>query len=469
LDAAPPSNIISDGDVYTSDATAIATLAGIYTNMSDPGGSGVGGFVGAYGISARCGLSADEFSLYTESLAPDLQAYFRNNLTANGSPATGSEIWTPLYNYIYRCNAAIEGITKSNDLSAPVKQQLLGEAKFLRSFFYFYLVNLFGDIPIITSTNYKMNTTLSRSVQSEVYQNIVSDLKDAEKLLSANYLNETIVATSTERVRPTKWAAKALLARVYLYLHEWTMSKTTASELINENGLFTLVPLNEVFLKNSLETIWQLQPTTLYFNTEDALSFIVPETGLSEINPLYLNQVLLNSFEPYDQRRKGGNWVDSVIVNGTIIYYPFKYKRNDQNPDITSPDVMSEYLTVFRLSEQYLIRAEANAELGDLQSAISDIDVIRVRAGLPALASTNPNISQSELINVIMHERQVELFGEWGHRWLDLKRTNHVDQVMQLVTPTKANGQSWRSFQKLYPLPQTDLEKAPNLTQNDGY
>ena len=125
---------------------------------------------------------------------------------------------------------------------------------------------------------------------------------------------------------------------------------------------------------------------------------------------------------------------------------------------------------VLRLGEQYLIRAEARARLGsNLSGAIGDLDKIRSRAGLPLIATTNPGITQPALIDKIMHERQVELFSEFGHRWFDLKRTNTVDAVMNVVTPLKAAGAPWQPYQALYPIPITELQKAPNLTQNPGY
>jgi len=119
------------------------------------------------------------------------------------------------------------------------------------------------------------------------------------------------------------------------------------------------------------------------------------------------------------------------------------------------------------LGEQCLIRAEARAQQGNLNGAISDLDIIRKRAGLPLIANTNPGISQSVLLTAILHERQVELFTEWGHRWLDLKRTNNVDGVMNTVTTQK--GGTWNSDWQWYPITLSELQTAPNLVQNEGY
>jgi hypothetical protein len=120
---------------------------------------------------------------------------------------------------------------------------------------------------------------------------------------------------------------------------------------------------------------------------------------------------------------------------------------------------------VLRLGEQYLIRAEARAQQNKISDAQSDLNIIRTRAGLPNTTASDKN----SLLSEIFHERKVELFSEWGHRWLDLKRTNAVDAVMSIVTPLKANGQQWQSYQKLYPVEFSEVRKSPNLTQTPGY
>jgi starch-binding outer membrane protein, SusD/RagB family len=119
------------------------------------------------------------------------------------------------------------------------------------------------------------------------------------------------------------------------------------------------------------------------------------------------------------------------------------------------------------LSELYLARAEARAYQNNLAGAISDLDVVRKRAGVPLLHIIQPSISREDLLTAIMNERRVELFIEWGHRWLDLKRLGTVNEVMSVATPLK--GGIWNSFKQLFPLPLTDLQNNRQLIQNDGY
>jgi starch-binding outer membrane protein, SusD/RagB family len=428
-------------------------------------------------ITLFAGLSADELTLASSITNTTYLGYYQNALSATlGSPSAGSEHWTPLYNYVFKCNAAIKGLTHSTTLTPNVKQQLLGEAKFMRAFVYFYLVNLFGDVPLALTTDPEINSLLARSPKSEIYQQIVLDLTESEMLLSDKYLASSLLAITTERVRPTKWAAKALLARVYLYTGEYAKSETESTSVINNSTLYGPLPtLNNAFLKNSREAIWQIQPTSINFNTGDAQTFIIPATGPStggdEENPVYLSQTLLKSFEPSDQRALNGNWVDTTIytissaplVQDTIAF-AYKYKINS-SPGVTSANSMAEYFMVLRLGEQYLIRSEARVYLGNIGGAQSDLNTIRNRAGLSNTIAGD----MASLLNAILHERQVELFCEWGHRWLDLKRTNNVDHVMLTITPQKANATAWKSFQQLYPIPVLELQKAPNLIQNPDY
>ncbi|WP_315815288.1 RagB/SusD family nutrient uptake outer membrane protein [Paraflavitalea speifideaquila] len=100
-----------------------------------------------------------------------------------------------LYNFVFKCNAAIEGLTRSTTLTPAVKQQLLGEAKFMQAFMYFYLVNEFGDVPLALTTDPQANTLLARSPQAKVYEQIITDLLEAEQQLSNDYLDVTLVKT----------------------------------------------------------------------------------------------------------------------------------------------------------------------------------------------------------------------------------------------------------------------------------
>jgi hypothetical protein len=333
----------------------------------------------------------------------------------------------------------------------------MGEAKFMRALCYFYLVNLYGDVPLELGTDYKVNSLAARMPKAQVYQQMVADLKDAQGLLNGSYPDVTLLKTTTERVRPTRWAAMALLARVYLYTGDWPDAEAQADSVIAHSTLYGLSALGSVFLKNSTEAIWQLQPVTTgsVSNTSDAVEFILPVSGPSAGFPVYLSNHVTDSFEAGDKRRT--TWVGSVTAGGKTYNYAYKYKVN------SAAAAVSEYLMVLRLAEQYLIRAEARVQQGNT-GGVSDLNIIRTRAGLAAYAGP---IDKASLLSAILHERKMELFCELGHRWLDLKRTGTANAVMSGVTPGK--GGVWSGDDELYPLSITDVQEDPHLGQNPGY
>lgn len=458
VDVPIPTNAVTGPAVFTSDATAVASLNGLYVTMADAS------FIqGIYGLSLLTGVASDELDLYSPTVL-NVGEYYRNNLS-NQSTAIH---WQAYYSYMQTLNSILDGLSKSTLISEPIKKQLEGEAKFLRAFFYFYLVNLYGDVPLLLTSDWRINSTASRKSKDQVWQQIIQDLKEAQNLLSDKYLQgdaKTPYSSGSEqRVRPTKWAASTLLARAYLYTKDWVNAEAQSTALINSN-YFTLLPdLNSVFLKNSREAIWQLMSVNPTQSTKEATVYILSNSGFNEGTPSYMSSRLLNAFESNDKRNIVGNWVNSKLLAGNTRYFPYKYKETSP----VSNGNPREYFMVLRLAELYLTRGEARAHQNNLSSAIADLDMIRQRAGLPLLANTYPGISQTALLDAILHERQVEFFAE-GHRWLDLKRTGVVDAIMSITTPQKANGMQWQSYKQYWPINYKDLQLDPNLTQTPGY
>jgi starch-binding outer membrane protein, SusD/RagB family len=294
--------------------------------------------------------------------------------------------------------------------------------------------------PLETSTDYLVNGSMPRTTASKVYSQVVNDLLTAETLLTASY-------SSSTNTRPTEMAAAALLARVYLYQKDWVNAETQASMVINSGSYNLESNLNNVFLATSGETIFQLaRPAN---NTAEAIAFIPSSTS---IKPTFaVRSSLLNAFTSGDNRKI--SWLNSDTISGTAYYYPYKYKQRVNNP-------VTEYNVVLRLAEVYLIRAEARAEQNNTNGAQADINMIRNRAGL---ANTTASTSAT-LFNAIAAERQVELFAEWGHRWLDLKRTGTIDTVIGT-----AKSIVWKPADALYPIPLAQIQLNPFLTQNSGY
>ncbi len=215
----------------------------------------IGGGAGE-SITALLGLSADEFALYP-NLLQNLNETYTNSLSSNFP----LPLWSNLYSCIYQANSALEGLNKSTTLSVPIKNQLIGEAIFIRAFCNFYLVNIFGDVPLITTTDYLSNQSLARTSTAEVYDHIITDLKRAKDLLTVDFLAPDGSLT-TDRVRPNKGAASALLSRVYLYTQKWDSAEAEASELIQNSNYELLPDLNAVFLKNNKERYGTLSRVT---------------------------------------------------------------------------------------------------------------------------------------------------------------------------------------------------------------
>lgn len=449
VEVAGPGTSINKDNVYETDATAISVLNGIYAKMSRSkliDGTTINSFMSLYP-----GLSADEFVPYSIGTS-NLSAYYKNALINTTSP----NAWSSSYPLIFTINSALEGLNSSTQLSPNVKKQLLGEALFIRALHYFYLVSLYGDVPLVLTTDYKINENIPRTGKNMVFQQIEEDLKNASSYLSNDYLDINVTSVTSERIAPIKWAAVSLLARVYLYEEKYADAETEASLVINNTSLYQLVDMEDVFVSNSKETIWALKPVNSGWNTEDARLFVLPQTGPGKNWPVFLSNNLLNSFEDGDLRKS--EWVDSVVVSGGVYYYPYKYKVGSQGAPVT------EYEIVLRLAELYLIRAEARVKQDKLQDAVDDLNAIRSRAGLNNYSGI---MNVEGIFNSILHERQVELFTEWGHRWLDLKRTKTIDSLMTEVSISKQT--TWKTTAQFYPILLSELKGNPNLVQNPGY
>ena len=447
----PPSTALTRAVVYGDDLSAASAMTSIYYNMMY-GFSGLS--QGTQSISCLTGLTADEFKDYSSTFVALGQCY------TNTLSSSSAYFWTELFNEIHVANAVLEGLSVSSTVTPLEKQQLIGEAKFMRAFFDYYGTNLFGDFPLVTSTSYETNNVIHRSSQAQVYQQVISDLRDAESRLGEDFVTPTGGTITAERVRPNKWAAAALLARAYLFSGSWDSAEAQSTQIIN-SGHFGLVGhLDSVFLKNSTEAIWQLQPVRPGYNTLDAYYFVLHSVPGSGQAPVGLSASLLSTFDSGDQRL--AHWVHSFSSGGRTYYYPYKYKANKFGTSLP----VTEYLMVLRLAEQYLIRAEARAQKGNLLGAAADLNTIRMRAGLDSTQAT----TQSDLLTAIYHERQVELFTEWGHRWFDLKRTGNINAVMGSPgNVCQSKGGTWNTDWALFPIPLSERTVNPNLIQNPGY
>lgn len=447
---APIDQMVSDA-AFDNDAKAASAVRGLYSLL-------IGHYLGptpainAYGIHLQTalGVSADEMELSTTSNS--YNEFFINTITSTNT-SNNLGLWGTMYNFIYNSNAVIENLEKSKGVTDASRKQFLAEARFIRAANFFYLVNLYGDIPMPTSTDYRVNGNLPRVPVENIYNLILEDLKYAINHLAPAY-------PGTQRLRANKYAAAALLARVYLYRQDWANAEVQATSVIEDTGktLYDMeTDLKKTFLTSSKEVILQLQQPGNVLYTWDAYNF-VPSSAITV--PTYLlTDKLYQSFETGDLRKAEWLRTNTITTSGVTrsYHYPYKYKINSG-----TGTTKTESNVFLRLSEQYLIRAEARARQNKFGTAISDLDAVRKRSGIGLIANKNPGATQAQLLTLIAQERFVEFFSEYGHRWLDLKRTGQADDVLK-------NKVNWRPEAKLFPIPLDEINRNPFLTQNPGY
>lgn len=437
VDVSPPEGMLDWETTFNNEGSATAAVLELYP---------------AYDkeilplLSYLCGLSADELVATTAASAD-----FLNNSIAITNTNNSSDLWGIPFSNVRKCNLAIEGLNRATNLSPGLKNQLLGEMKFMRAALLFNLSNLYGKIPLPLSVEELENAKLPRAGTAEVWSQILGDLQSAKSLLKAEY-------PSAERARVNKYAASALLARAYLYHKEWAKAEAEATEVI-ASGLYTLSNPEGTFKKSSNETILQIYAQT---GRSSLSTFYVP--GNAGLTPRYslrtgFDLAFEKSLAGTDDLRKT-NW---TAKNNAGVYYVNKYKILTGSGD--------EYSILLRLGEVYLVRAEARAQQNNLSgsgSAETDLNMIRTRAGLESKTGLN----KVGMLAAIEQERKLELFGEYPHRWFDLKRTAGFNDAAksradEVLLPLK--GAFWQSTDVLFPVPSGQIRVNPALDQNPGY
>lgn len=422
-----PPNAIGSENAFQDSATATSVVLGIYSNL------GTGSSNALFNSIKYNAMSADEGYYFSNTSFDN----FKNNTLAAGNDA--NIMFGNLYTSIGRANYAIEGLAKAENLTPGLRSQLQGEARFLRAWLYFQLVNFFGKTPLVTNTQAIENSQLPRAEVADVYKQIITDLTEAKQLLLPAY-------PSAERARANRHAASALLAKVYLYQSNWAGAETEASAVISSGSYGLVMDLNQVFLKNSNETIWQLSLLGLAEQAAIQAIEFVPASAPTFV----LYDTLVNTFENNDQRKVA--WTKAITSQGVEYLHPYKYKTRQTTSG-------SEYPIVFRLAEMYLIRAEARANQNKTEDGVKDINEVRGRAQIGLLPL---DTGKDALLAALEHERWVELFTE-ADRWWNLKRLGKATAVLSLIKP------DWEPYQQLYPIPLQARTANPNLDDNPEY
>ena len=372
--------------------------------------------------------------------------------------------WKLQFKGITQCNLVLDNIVKVN-MPEGSKNQIIGEALFLRSYYYFLLTQVFGDVPLYLKVTPPDQLKIKKSSKEDIYKQILSDCDKA-----ANLLPNTHNGSNTGRA--TKGAALAVAAKVSLYTKDYTKVLEYTSKIKALNTYKLVKDYRENFMKltqNNTESVWEIQHTNLELGVGNFInqwwaSIKFLGYGFAEVTPLYVSV-----FEPNDPRLKFTVAMNNDPYFGLIYknsfssttYSPRKFLQS--NAELTQKADGDINYPAIRYAEVLLWEAEALIELGRMQEALAPLETVRARARaqtavpgtLPVITSTN----QATLRQAVRRERQTELGFEL-HRFFDLIRWGIA-------------AESLPGFQKgkheVFPIPQTEIDLNPSLLQNPNY
>lgn len=410
---------------------------------------------------------------------------------ANGSNTMVVWKWPRVFQGINKANQAIVNLPNV-PMNQKLKDRLIGEAKFLRAYYYFEGVRLWGDLPIMTEPVTLENVLRPRAPKAEVYKQIEQDLLDAEKLL----WNKSEYAAA-DAGRATKGAATALLMKAYLYQKKWADAKTAAERLFAANQYGLEPNFAKIFSEageNGVESIFEIQ----FANTGIDNSFTSNGNfssvfygarggwGWGHFQPTH---DLYMAYEAKDPRRDATLMTveQTAVVEGTTVakitndmtnYYPVKF--------LWEPAKRTAYWRnspinerIIRLADVYLMYAEACYHAGDQAKAREYVNLVRKRArdwGGDQTALPDVTASGTALLDAIYQERRVELALE-HHRFFDLVRTGQAEKVLKTVGYFVKRGDAARYKSKnfdpakhgVFPIYQADIDASNGLIKPNDY
>ena len=422
-----PKQEISSGAAYETSEALETALIGTYDAVSDEDMYG-GSFI------YFADLTGQDGDVFWSGTFEQPEEAFQKNFQAENSFVAA--IWTESYEAINRINNVLANLDVVDD---DIRDRVEGEAKFLRGAVYFELARVFGKswndgdpssnlaVPIVLEPTEAITeeSFVSRNTVEQVYQQVITDLTDAKNLLPAS--NSFFANT---------YAASAILSRVYRQQGNWEGARDEANTVI-ENGPYTLVPAYvDAFANNSntSEDIFAIQVTS-QDGANDMNLFYAPDSdgGRGDID---IMQVHLDKYEAGDER------LNQFYQDGNGVTRTAKWQN-----------FIDGNISVVRLAEMYLTRAEGNFILGEVvgDTPANDLNEVRNRAGLGD--NLTPTLAD------IRDERFLELAFE-GHFLHDLKRREAAQP---------GSGLNWNADELVYPIPQRERDANQNLSQNPGY
>jgi hypothetical protein len=423
-----PVDAIIDELVLTDANSARVVLTSAYRDLANLGAPKI--IAGDF--TADNLIHNGTFTQYREISSKDISA-------SNGA---ASSLWGVIYSMSYIASFLYEGLP-AIDISENDYNEITAAASFLRAYAYFVGAYTFGGLPIVTTTNVDDNRVIPRSSLQETL-----DFVESELLYALDKLPEE----SFNSGDATNGAVKALLARFYLFTGNWPEAERYATEVIEGNGTFDYI-LEESF-----------EDAISDFSTESILEIVYsandnPGTSTNfSINNLFVGrrEIIPSTEIVLALQNDGGD-------RNIVIEFDGANARGADNGWTIVRYGPFDNIQVLRLAEMYLIRAEARAQQDKISgdnSAESDINVIRERAGVSLVQGTSKN----QMLLAIENERRMELCFE-GHRWYDLKRTGRAQTVMDQFTS------NWTEKDELWPIPLREITNNPSLkdAQNPGY
>jgi hypothetical protein len=376
-----------------------------------------------------------------------------------------NDFWKLQYEGITQCNLVLDNLPDV-DMADADRSRITGEALFLRAYYHFLLTQVFGDVPLFTRLLPPDQLKVPRTPSSQVLAQVVADCAAAAALLPPTY-------PPAQTGRPTKGAAYALAAKAALYMERWDEVLLLVDE-VKALGIYDLMPdYQDNFRKetqNNAESVWEIQHTNLELGVGNFLNQWWMSRKLQGYGFAEVTQDFVDAFEPDDPRRrftvaaKDEEYFGAIYKNSysSTRFSPRKYLQDTSA--VSQPSDGDINYTAIRFAEVLLWEAEALNELGRTADAQAPLERVRARAraqaddpasALPPVTTTDP----LEMRLAIRHERQVELGFEL-HRFFDLVRWGLAADLLPGFLPGK---------HEVFPLPQTELDLNPALSQNPGY
>ena len=441
-------------EYYSTQEEAVVALTACYNLMSAR-------VEGLYGLGVDgIGIYASELAISGRVSEFDYSPFESNS--QNGTESVLLNIWSQAYAGIYRCNIFLERIEGITFDDPELKERMIAEAKFLRGFFYFDLVRVFGDVPLVLNVLQPDEAFVPRDSKVEVYRQIEQDFMDAiqELPLKSEY-------ALGDMGRITKGAAQAYLMKVYLYQQKFSEAATIGAEVyasqeyaIAENYLDNF----RVDTENGIESILEIQCISdsgqglgnAHYDLE-AFEETPNPRGYTQPNTEYRNSYGETEAGDPDPRRDMN--IEFSIISSTLLRSN-KYTLPQDPQPANQFDGDNNYV-LMRYADFLLLYAEALNETGDNLLALDMINEVRQRPDvmMPILSDLN----QEQTRQAIFDERKWEL-GLEGHRFFDLVRWGIAGEVIRALDRPFVDG-----IHEIMPIPQSELDLNPNLEQNPGY